>query len=501
MDMPNPHGLLLYDYAGSPCARRVRISLIEKGLEWDTETIDLSRMEQRHPDYLAINPNGLVPTLAHGERVVWESNVITQYLDDVFPERPLYGDDPWELAQVRGWQAAAQSMAKDFRPLMYQRLIGPVVRLKHTLDETLAIARLSTHSPIDLEWERKVWALAVLTPIEQQRTEERLLAWLDKLEHALEGRQFLVGDRFGQAEISVYPGVAMYPAVGLAIDARRHPNTCAWMRRLQRRPSFQRTLTKQDKGILALSRSGVLPWLARVVALPPQQQTVAQKLGLALLKKLLLRAERSQRSSARRAPLQRPRSGTIAPPATATRRLRPVERRLADAPYTLYQHAAAPECARVRWLMDELGLRYEVVDIGELPVLRHGERVIHDSAAIAEYLCAVAGDERWFPRDAHALARVRMWLAFDAAMHKCFDHGPEHSRALLGAKLDVVEAELSGRTFLLGDRPSFADLALHTRFSGFERLGVAVDAARWPRVAGWMEEVAARAVRPVEAMI
>jgi glutathione S-transferase len=108
----NPHGLLLYDFGGSPCARRVRISLLEKGLDWDTQTIDLSRMEQRSPEYLAINPNGLVPTLAHGERVIWESNVITQYLDDLFAECPLYPGDPWQLAQVRMWQAAEQAMAK-----------------------------------------------------------------------------------------------------------------------------------------------------------------------------------------------------------------------------------------------------------------------------------------------------------------------------------------------------------------------------------------------------
>jgi len=69
----NPHGLVLYDYGGSPCARRVRITLVGEGLEWDAEVIDLSRLEQRNPEYLAINPNGFVPTLAHGARVIYES--------------------------------------------------------------------------------------------------------------------------------------------------------------------------------------------------------------------------------------------------------------------------------------------------------------------------------------------------------------------------------------------------------------------------------------------
>src|SRR5262245_6968016 len=121
----NRHGLILYDFGGSPCARRVRITLIEKGLHWDTVVIDLSRLEQRNPEYLKINPNGFVPTLAHGDRVIYESNVITEYLDDVFPEIRLYPTDPWELAQVKMWQSAEAAMAKDYRTLMYQRLMGP----------------------------------------------------------------------------------------------------------------------------------------------------------------------------------------------------------------------------------------------------------------------------------------------------------------------------------------------------------------------------------------
>ena len=130
--------------------------MIEKGLRWDTETIDLSRLEQRNPAYLEINPNGFVPTLAHGERVIYESNVITEYLDDVFPKVPLYPADPWELAQVKMWQSAEAAMAKDYRTLMYHRLMGPVLRLTRSLEEALAIARRSTSDPADLAWEQNL---------------------------------------------------------------------------------------------------------------------------------------------------------------------------------------------------------------------------------------------------------------------------------------------------------------------------------------------------------
>ena len=96
-----PDELVLYDHPASPCARRVRIALIEKGLRWRSRVIDLEHMEQKSPWYLALNPNGIVPTLQHGERVVWESNVITEYLDAAFPGPTLYPTDPWSARRRR----------------------------------------------------------------------------------------------------------------------------------------------------------------------------------------------------------------------------------------------------------------------------------------------------------------------------------------------------------------------------------------------------------------
>jgi len=113
--------ITLYDAPGSPCARRVRAVLLEKGLAWTTRLVDLTRMEQKRPEYLALNPNGVVPTLVHGDRVLYESNVITEYLDDVFPDPPLYPRDPWARARAKMWQAFELAMARDFRPLMYAR--------------------------------------------------------------------------------------------------------------------------------------------------------------------------------------------------------------------------------------------------------------------------------------------------------------------------------------------------------------------------------------------
>jgi glutathione S-transferase len=233
--------LVLYDHVASPCARRVRITLIEKGLRWRSRPIDLEHMEQKSPWYLALNPNGIVPTLQHGARVVWESNVITEYVDDVFPGPKLYPTDPWERAQAKMWQAFELEMAKEFRPLMYHRVMGPMKRAV-SRDEALAQARAYTTDPAHLEWTARVYDGEVVSEAEAARLTSLLYGRLKTLDERLAGREFLVGAAFSIADASVLPRVAMYPWIGLPIDAATYPSVAGWLDRLGSRRSFVESL-------------------------------------------------------------------------------------------------------------------------------------------------------------------------------------------------------------------------------------------------------------------
>ena len=229
--------LVLYDAVGSPCARRVRIVLLEKGLRWETRALDLTRLEQKRPEYLALNPNGVVPTLVHGDRVIYESNVITEYLDEVFDGPRLYPADPFARAQAKMWQAFELAMAKEYRPLMYLRLVGPYDRLRPKAD-VMADARRSTDDAAHLDWVSRVYDGTVVSEEEARHLGSLLLQRLDHLERTLAGRPFLVGDAFSIADVSVLPRVAMYPLVGLPIDPTRHPAVLDWLQRLAERRSF-----------------------------------------------------------------------------------------------------------------------------------------------------------------------------------------------------------------------------------------------------------------------
>ncbi len=228
--------IILYDFHGSPCARRVRIVLLEKGLQWETRLVDLTRMEQKKPEYLKLNPNGLVPTLVHGDRAIYESNVITEYLDAMFPEPRLYPADPWLCARAKMWQAFELAMAKEYRPLMYLRVIGPLDR-RRPKDEVMRDVRRSTDDPAHIDWVSRVYDGTAVSEDEAALLAGQLYHRIDHIESAIEG-DFLLGNDFTIADLSVYPRVAMYPLVGLPIDPAKYPRTTCWMSTLSQRPSF-----------------------------------------------------------------------------------------------------------------------------------------------------------------------------------------------------------------------------------------------------------------------
>ena len=71
----------LYHFWSSVCSVRCRMALEEKGLKWTSRYIDLFKFDQLRPEYLAVNPDGVVPTLVHNRIPIRESTIINEYID------------------------------------------------------------------------------------------------------------------------------------------------------------------------------------------------------------------------------------------------------------------------------------------------------------------------------------------------------------------------------------------------------------------------------------
>src|SRR5256885_1872973 len=92
----------LYNAPQSTCSQRVRFVLNAKNLKFDEVKLDLMAGDQMKPDYLKLNPNGVVPTLDHDGAIVTDSSVIIEYLDEIAPEPARFTPaDPARRAHMR----------------------------------------------------------------------------------------------------------------------------------------------------------------------------------------------------------------------------------------------------------------------------------------------------------------------------------------------------------------------------------------------------------------
>jgi len=120
----------LNGYFRSTASQRVRIALNLKGIAYEQVSYHLRRGEQRSPDYLRLNPQGLVPSLElDGGSVLTQSLAICDYLDEVYPEPPLLPADPLARARVR---AFAQVIACDIHPIQNLKILARLQSMGHS---------------------------------------------------------------------------------------------------------------------------------------------------------------------------------------------------------------------------------------------------------------------------------------------------------------------------------------------------------------------------------
>jgi maleylpyruvate isomerase len=130
--------LTLHGFFRSSATYRVRIALGLKGLSFDYLSYNLRDKEQLAPAYLALNPQGLVPTLMLGDQPLTQSLAICEYLDEVHPAPALLPADPLERAKVR---AAAYVIACDVHPVQNLKILNRLRALGHDEDAVNQWAR------------------------------------------------------------------------------------------------------------------------------------------------------------------------------------------------------------------------------------------------------------------------------------------------------------------------------------------------------------------------
>ena len=198
----------LYDLPASPNTRRVRIFIAEKNLEIEMIPIDMMSGENKTEEYLAKNPLGRMPLLELDDGTcIAESIAICRYLENEFPDPPLFGTTSLEKAMIEMWQ----------RRMEFQ-FLNPLIDIFRNTHEM---------------WKDRIVQIPQVAVIASEGVKEQRV-WLNQ---ELEGKEYIAGDGYSVADITAQCAFVMgKAAVGIRIPEDLS-NLDAWWSRVTSRPT------------------------------------------------------------------------------------------------------------------------------------------------------------------------------------------------------------------------------------------------------------------------
>ena len=212
------------------------LALAEKGVDFESHYLDLLNFDQHKPDYLKINPQGTIPAMIHGQRVLTESTAIMEYADNAFDGPALMPADPRDRWRVRWWMKFMdQWLGPSFSMIGWSVFIGPSVRQKDPAELDAAIER------IPMPERRVAWRKAIggsFSDEEMAESRRRVELGITFLEEALGRRQWLASDSYSLADINGFNLAYALPLSQptLSNDSLT-PNIMRWLRTIYARPA------------------------------------------------------------------------------------------------------------------------------------------------------------------------------------------------------------------------------------------------------------------------
>src|SRR5262249_33883871 len=225
--------LVLYHASHSTCSQKVRMVLHEKGAAFDEVRIDLGRKEQLKPGYLALNPNGVVPTLVDDGTPIIESSVICEYLDEKFLQNPLVPHDLVERAHMRAWMHYIEEVAVGaIRVPSFNRAF--LYRFKGQDQEQFEKEELGPR-PVRKEVFQRRRSANGFAPREGDKALAELGETGGRMGEAISRKgPWLVGEQFTLADVLVMPSIDRMADLGLStIWDGKYPAVARWYERLQ----------------------------------------------------------------------------------------------------------------------------------------------------------------------------------------------------------------------------------------------------------------------------
>ena len=236
--------LTLYSFGPGANSLKPLLALYEKGIEFTSRFLDPAKFEHHSEWFKKINPQGQVPALDHDGRIITESTVICEYLEDEFPTAPsLRPADSYGRAQMRIWTKwVDEYFCWCVSTIGWHRRVGAMVR---NLDDA-EFERMVERVPLkeqQLKWRRARTGF----PPELLEEEMRKIAYsVQKLEARLAVSPWLSGEEYTLADICNF-AIANGMQIGFAdlVNAKDTPHLVEWIQRINERPACQLMFERQ----------------------------------------------------------------------------------------------------------------------------------------------------------------------------------------------------------------------------------------------------------------
>lgn len=251
--------LVLYTHPMSPCAQKVRIVLAEKSLPWQARYVDLPGKENLTPDYLKLNPLGVVPTLLDDDQPIIESSIICEYLEDRFPEPRLRPRAATDIAAMRLWMKHIDNkLHPSCGALQWPIVMADKMRLLSVAEQDRLIDQVPEKPR--RERQRRLLRQGYDAPdvAEGVATYEQTIADLDRV---LTKQPWIAGAEFSLADASMAPYFQTLFQFGWNEWYESRAHVAEWYRRVQTRASYQQGVAADFSAekLAELRAKGVAP--------------------------------------------------------------------------------------------------------------------------------------------------------------------------------------------------------------------------------------------------
>lgn len=230
----------LWHSTHSTCSQKVRIALEEKGVAWTGRHLDLRNFDQLRPEFLALNPQAMVPVMRDDDQLIVESRLINEYLEDAYPEVPLAPRDPFARVRMRFWTRYSDEVLTHAIKLpSFARNIAPALARMDPTEVAALVERIPNPS-VRARWKRA--AGEGIGPAELAPSIAQLTEMTVRMERALADGPWLAGEAFSLADVDVAPYVQRLVRVELFHLVEARPLVADWYARIRVRPAYRKAM-------------------------------------------------------------------------------------------------------------------------------------------------------------------------------------------------------------------------------------------------------------------